>query len=269
MPRPGDDPSPYWTVDETGADARENYALAAATAVAAALEQRRLPLEVEQQIMSYARPKLQSACADELDRVWAAARDVAERGRLDGRGPPEPVDILRFARSEFAAAATRRGRDVLELGGVEVGPPLPLEVAPASVAAAILLRRRGIEVRLRGAGARRCFYFPQTRRLHYLSQGTRQDWNTMYASAVTADGARVTETYHVAPRHVARARKPDDPSRHYEALAAELIDDEIDDDARAVAERRRDELRDRRDEALAAKLLAEEERTLNSYPPLL
>ena len=56
MPRPGDDPSPYWTVDETGADARENYALAAATAVAAALEQRRLPLEVEQQIVGYARP---------------------------------------------------------------------------------------------------------------------------------------------------------------------------------------------------------------------
>jgi len=63
-----------------------------------------------------------------------------------------------------------------------VGPPLPLEVAPASVAAAVLLRRAGVEVRLRGAGSRRCFYFPQVRRLHYLSQGTRQEWDRLFRS---------------------------------------------------------------------------------------
>ena len=53
---------------------------------------------------------------------------------------------------------------------------------PASVAAAVLLRRAGVEVRLRGAGSRRCFYFPQVRRLHYLSQGTRQEWDRLFRS---------------------------------------------------------------------------------------
>ena len=177
MPRPGDDPTPYWTVDETSVDAHENYELATSIAVATALERRRLPPEVEQQIMTYARPTLPRDTADELERVWAAARDVAERGRLDGRGPAENIDILRFARSEF-----NKRRDVVELSGVDVGPPLPLEVAPASVAAAVLLRRAGVEVRLRGAGSRRCFYFPQVRRLHYLSQGTRQEWDRLFRS---------------------------------------------------------------------------------------
>ena len=120
---------------------------------------------------------LEAKLASILERVWAAARDVAERGRLDGRGPAENIDILRFARSEF-----NKRRDVVELGGVDVGPPLPLEVAPASVAAAVLLRRAGVEVRLRGAGSRRCFYFPQVRRLHYLSQGTRQEWDRLFRS---------------------------------------------------------------------------------------
>ncbi|CAH0369504.1 unnamed protein product [Pelagomonas calceolata] len=177
MPRPGDDPTPYWTVDDTSSDAHTNYELATSIAVATALERRRLPPEVEQQIMTYARPTLPRDTADELERVWAAARDVAERGRLDGRGPAENIDILRFARSEF-----NKRRDVVELGGVDVGPPLPLEVAPASVAAAVLLRRAGVEVRLRGAGSRRCFYFPQVRRLHYLSQGTRQEWDRLFRS---------------------------------------------------------------------------------------
>ena len=96
MPRPGDDPTPYWTVDDTSSDAHENYELATSIAVATALERRRLPPEVEQQIMTYARPTLPRDTADELERVWAAARDVAERGRLDGRGPAENIDILRF-----------------------------------------------------------------------------------------------------------------------------------------------------------------------------
>ena len=87
MPRPGDDPTPYWTVDETSIDAHVNFELAAATATSNALDRRRLPPEVEQQIMTYARPTLPRDTADELERVWAAARDVAERGRLDGRGP--------------------------------------------------------------------------------------------------------------------------------------------------------------------------------------
>ena len=124
--------------------------------------------------MTYARPTLPRDTADELERVWAA-RDAAERGRLDGRGPAENIDILRFARSEF-----NKRRDVVELGGVDVGPPLPLEVAPASVAVrSVLLRRAGVEVRLRGAGSRRCFYFPQVRRLLRLSQGTRQEWDRL------------------------------------------------------------------------------------------
>ena len=85
MPRPGDDPTPYWTVDDTSSDAHTNYELATSIAVATALERRRLPPEVEQQIMTYARPTLPRDTADELERVWAAARDVAERGRRGGR----------------------------------------------------------------------------------------------------------------------------------------------------------------------------------------
>ena len=111
-----------------------------------------------------------------MGKVVRSLRRARGRG-LDGRGPAENIDILRFARSEF-----NKRRDVVELGGVDVGPPLPLEVAPASVAAAVLLRRAGVEVRLRGAGSRRCFYFPQVRRLHYLSQGTRQEWDRLFRS---------------------------------------------------------------------------------------
>ena len=69
MPRPGDDPTPYWTVDETSSDAHENYELATSIAVATALERRRLPPEVEQQIMTFARPTLPRDTADELERV--------------------------------------------------------------------------------------------------------------------------------------------------------------------------------------------------------
>mgnify|MGYP001382080311 CR=1 FL=1 len=83
MPRPGDDPTPYWTVDDTSIDAHTNYELATSIAVATALERRRLPPEVEQQIMTYARPTLPRDTADELERVWAAARDVAEDNRFD------------------------------------------------------------------------------------------------------------------------------------------------------------------------------------------
>ena len=66
MPSPGDDPTPYWTVDDTSSDAHTNYELATSIAVATALERRRLPPEVEQQIMTYARPTLPRDTADEL-----------------------------------------------------------------------------------------------------------------------------------------------------------------------------------------------------------
>ena len=108
-----------------------------------------LPEEVLRRIWLYALPRMRPAVKEEL--AWCFVAAEALRARLDaGRF----LGSHALASDEFSRAPA----------AADFGHPPRRSATGASVAAALLIRRSGRDVRLGGSGARRTLHFPRRRR---------------------------------------------------------------------------------------------------------
>ena len=124
--------------EPSGSSYSESWTICASEA----LREQGLPEEIVQRVTTYASPRLPVAVNTELMWCWATA--AATRKRLLGQPSRDSFDVT----TTFGVHVTQ--------------DPAPSAIA-ASVAAILLVRRGGRDVRLRGRRGARFYYFPGRR----------------------------------------------------------------------------------------------------------